>query len=210
MSDTAPPAQSHHWLDLASSESNQAPSSQAPSSQEPLDHANESQEVVPMKPVPFQRHIRVVVGLIVIGLLVLGVGVTWLFSQVHHSPTQHTAVVTPRPTLVLNTTPTPTSTPTATPTPTPIDKASLQIAVLNGTTQKGLASKTAQQLQQAGFTITKTGNADSTTQTQTVVQFPPGQEAQAALITDALKSSYPSVTAQSTTGATQFTVILGQ
>lgn len=67
--------------------------------------------------------------------------------------------------------PTPTPAPTATPTPTPaaIDKASVEIKVLNGGGTPGAASKMKSYLEEKGYTVAGTGNTDEYTYTTTEI-----------------------------------------
>jgi len=72
-------------------------------------------------------------------------------------------------------TPTPTITP-APPTPTPVDRSGISIQILNGAGVSGAAAATATTLEDMGYTITDTGNADNTnyeiTEIYTTPEFP--------------------------------------
>jgi LCP family protein required for cell wall assembly len=58
----------------------------------------------------------------------------------------------------------------------------IRVMVLNGTTQYGLQDSVGSALQQEGFVVAHTGNADVQTVTQTVIRYHAGQESQALLL----------------------------
>jgi len=59
----------------------------------------------------------------------------------------------------------------AKPAPNPLNPSRVNVQVLNGTPTTGLAEQTATALQQRGFNLVGTGNADATTYTQNVIQY---------------------------------------
>lgn len=62
--------------------------------------------------------------------------------------------------------------PKETPTPKPqLTKSALSLAVLNGTKTAGLALSLASALTQQGYTVTTTGNADTSSYTQTEIRY---------------------------------------
>jgi hypothetical protein len=98
--------------------------------------------------------------------------------------------------------------PSATPSPVLIDPASLKISVLNGSGRYKIASQASDALISAGFTVTTIGNAFDTAVTQSVIQFPTGQEQAAHLIAEALQDLYPKLVLQEQADQSQFTVIV--
>jgi LCP family protein required for cell wall assembly len=60
---------------------------------------------------------------------------------------------------------------TAAKAPKPANPSRVNVQVLNGTTQAGLAGTTMTALEQRGFNVVGTGNADSTTHTENVIQY---------------------------------------
>ena len=59
----------------------------------------------------------------------------------------------------------------AKPAPKPLNPSRVDVQVLNGTPTAGLAEQTATALQQRGFNLVGTGNANTTTYTQNVIQY---------------------------------------
>ncbi len=109
-------------------------------------------------------------------------------------------------------TPTPTATPTPSPTPTivPTVNPSLNVTVLNGTDEDGLATAFAQALKSAGWAKVITANATQTDYTQTTVYYSTANNQAAAL---AIAKLIPGATTAMTqdyveTGA-DLTVVLG-
>jgi len=105
-------------------------------------------------------------------------------------------------------TPTPTSTPT--PTITPVVNPELEVTVLNGTTQTGLAGDVATTLGKAGWKKVSTANASETDLKETIVYYSDDANKAAAL---GLAQSLPGATIQKTkefvdTGAA-LTVVVG-
>ncbi|MFF2650200.1 LCP family protein [Streptomyces sp. NPDC058045] len=77
--------------------------------------------------------------------------------------------------------------PTKKPAPTPsastggaeVSGQGIGVAVYNGTATAGLASRAAKTLQENGFSVTATGNADNQEHTTTAIQYGPGRKTQA-------------------------------
>ncbi|SEO70666.1 LCP family protein [Trujillonella endophytica] len=66
--------------------------------------------------------------------------------------------------------------------PATVDPASVPVEVLNGSGISGLAAGAAGELEEAGFPVAGTGNADSSDYTRTVVRHAAGDEALAATV----------------------------
>ena len=80
----------------------------------------------------------------------------------------------------------------------------VEVRVLNGSGVEGLAGRTAQELDAAGFTVVDVGNASATT--TTVIRYPPGQEAEART----LASQAPGdVSIEEDSGVEVVTLVLG-
>jgi LCP family protein required for cell wall assembly len=95
----------------------------------------------------------------------------------------------------------------ATTTPAPpatVAPTQVKVAVYNGSGRPGLASSAATDLKAKGYTVTATGNADSSKYTQTEIRFAAGDDAQAAT----LAASIPGATTKQLPGATAGTVQL--
>ncbi|MFF4183452.1 LCP family protein [Streptomyces sp. NPDC001691] len=68
----------------------------------------------------------------------------------------------------------------ASPSPTaPLASRGISVAVYNGTTDTALPARAADALKQQGFTVTSVASAIVRTQTKTVIEYGPGQQAQA-------------------------------
>lgn len=67
----------------------------------------------------------------------------------------------------------------------------ISVEVLNGTPTSGLAGDVAGALAKAGFTVTAQDNADRNDYAETLVLYPPGQDAEAALVAAAVPGSTP-------------------
>lgn len=89
--------------------------------------------------------------------------------------------------------PTPTPTPSPTPTPTPVatvSRADIRIKILNGGGVAGAASKMKTLLEDKGYTVVGTGNADVFTYDKTEISVKVGQEAVLTLLEADLKDAY--------------------
>ena len=85
---------------------------------------------------------------------------------------------------------------TAKKAPKPANPSRVNVQVLNGTAVSGLAGTTMTELQQRGFNVVGTGNADNTAVTQTVIQYAsakdlPAVEALQAVLTSAKTQLMP-------------------
>ncbi len=78
-------------------------------------------------------------------------------------------------------------------TPKPANPSRVNVQVLNGTPESGLAGTTMTALQQRGFNVVGTGNADNTTYTQNVIQYASAKDLPAV---EALSAVLSSVKAQ--------------
>jgi LCP family protein required for cell wall assembly len=61
----------------------------------------------------------------------------------------------------------------------PVDDKSAPVAVDNGTTKTGFAGRTGAKLKKLGFTVGAIGNADKSNYTESVIEYGPGNEAEA-------------------------------
>ena len=108
------------------------------------------------------------------------------------------------------TTPTPSPSPTPTVTPTgptlTIPPSSISVAVENGTTTAGVATKVASQLTAQGYNVVSVADADKETYTRTLVKYGPAKAQSSQTVT----ASFPGArrVADSTAGTT-ITVIVG-
>ena len=91
------------------------------------------------------------------------------------------------------------ATPTATPTPE-INKSSITIRILNGTSVNGAASLMKSKLEKAGYSIRTVGNAAKNTYTQSIIYYQAGNKDKAELIKTSLNDSTVT-TEESTTAA---------
>ena len=87
--------------------------------------------------------------------------------------------------------PTPTVTPpSAAPTPTPFAKDAITIQVLNGSGTPGTAGTMQTFLEEKGYTVSDTGNAEAYTYTETEIHVKPSKEAYLTILEDDLSESY--------------------
>jgi len=122
----------------------------------------------------------------------------WLSTTATATPAASpTPTATPSATATPTATPAATTTPTATPTPSSsVDKKSVTLRVLNGTTKAGAASTGKTILEQAGFTVRTIGNAQHQNYTSTVIYYQTGKQAEAQAVQSAL-SKYKSTLQES-------------
>jgi LCP family protein required for cell wall assembly len=85
--------------------------------------------------------------------------------------------------------------------------ADVAVTVYNGSGTPGLAGETATGLENAGFTVAGTGNADSADYTQTEVRYAEGDEARARALAEVVPGAKLKKSADATTGTVQ--LILG-
>lgn len=109
----------------------------------------------------------------------------WLGSGATATPTAKiveletpTIYATPTPTASASATPTPEATPTA----SQINKSSISIRVLNGTSIAGAATKIKTTLEKAGFTVRTVGNATKNNYQETIVYYQAGKSSEADLV----------------------------
>ncbi len=87
------------------------------------------------------------------------------------------------------------SQPTPTPTPKPeIDRSEIKVKVLNGSGEKGIASKVKILLEDAGYEDVLTGNADNFNYTKTQIDYKPDLVDLIPEIQEALGTTYSAVT----------------
>lgn len=95
------------------------------------------------------------------------------------------------PSVVVMATPTPTPTPKITPTPTPqVTRGAISIEILNGGGVPGAASKMKKFLEDKGYKVAGTTNADAYTYDKTEVLVKPDGGAFLTLLTNDLSSTY--------------------
>ena len=96
------------------------------------------------------------------------------------------------PSILATPSPTPTSTPTATPTPdiSKLDRSSISIQVLNGSGTSGVAGRMKALLEEKGYTVENTGNADSYDYENTEIEVKEQSAAFISLLEEDLKESY--------------------
>ncbi|SEO70681.1 LCP family protein [Trujillonella endophytica] len=92
--------------------------------------------------------------------------------------------------------------------PATVDPASVPVEVLNGSGTPGLAADAAGELEEAGFPVAGTGNADSADYTQTVVRHAAGDEALAATVAAAVPGVLVELDDTLTAGTVQ--LVLGE
>jgi len=104
------------------------------------------------------------------------------------------------PSMVVVSTPTPTSTPSPTPTPdlTALDRATLSVQVLNGSGTPGVAGTMKDLLEEKGYTVDNTGNAEAYDYETTHIFVKAESEAYIALLEEDLKESYNLGTSEAT------------
>jgi hypothetical protein len=83
-----------------------------------------------------------------------------------------------------------------------VSPADVSVAVYNGSGTSGLAAQAAAGLKSAGFTVTTTGNADSTSYTTTEIRYAAGDDARA----EAVAATIPGATTEQVDDATEGTV----
>ncbi|MGY1833225.1 LCP family protein [Geodermatophilus sp. SYSU D01180] len=91
--------------------------------------------------------------------------------------------------------------------PATVAPADVSVAVYNGSGTPGLAAEAASSLETAGFTVTSTGNADSTDYEQTTIRHAAGDEALAATLAGQVPGAVTEVADDATSGTVQ--LILG-
>ncbi|MEV6211445.1 LCP family protein [Kitasatospora sp. NPDC051914] len=87
--------------------------------------------------------------------------------------------------------------PSPSPTPVAVNGAGIRLGVYNGTLTSGLTTKAAATLTGSGFTVTSRGNAAAQNHETTLVQYGPGEKANAQLVAQL----FPGATLQSSTKA---------
>jgi LCP family protein required for cell wall assembly len=92
--------------------------------------------------------------------------------------------------------------------PATVDPSTVSVEVLNGSGISGLAASAQGELEAAGFTVTGTGNADSSDHTQTVVRHAAGDEALAATVAAQVPGSIVELDDTLTSGTVQ--LVLGE
>jgi hypothetical protein len=104
------------------------------------------------------------------------------------------------PSIMATPTPTPTTTPSPTPTPdvSKLDRSALSIQVLNGSGTPGLAGKVKALLEEKGYTVDNTGNADNYDYTSTQILVKAEHEAYIPLLEEDLKEDYSLGTSEAT------------
>jgi LCP family protein required for cell wall assembly len=85
-----------------------------------------------------------------------------------------------------------------------IDPGDVEVAVLNGAGIQGLAGGVAEQLTERGFDVTEVGNTES--RDTTVIRYPPGQEAEARLVSGTAPGA---ATLEEDGSVSRVTVLLG-
>lgn len=96
------------------------------------------------------------------------------------------------PSFILSPSPTPTSTPTPTPTPdlSQLDRSTLSVQVLNGSGVAGAAGKIKDVLEEKGYTVKDTANAETYDYTSTEIMVKKDKEAYLTLLEEDLKEAY--------------------
>jgi len=104
------------------------------------------------------------------------------------------------PSIMATPTPTPTSTPTPTPTPdvSSLDRSTLSVQVLNGSGTAGEAGKMKTLLEEKGYTVDNTGNAETYDYETTQIFVKSESEAYLALLEEDLKETYSIGTSEAT------------
>lgn len=160
--ETAPPDTTEPLGDFDSNESvndseatTEADNDQTAAQLEPLSQDTQA------SPEPAERSFswaNFLVGLLIGVAISVGAGAAWWYYQ---AKTAQMA----EETKMAEVTPTPTETPTPTPTPTPAAMDAYSITVLNGSGVSGAAARLKSSLEEQGYTVADTGNADSSTNT---------------------------------------------
>lgn len=104
----------------------------------------------------------------------------------------------PRIPFLVQPTPTPTPAPTPTPTPAELNRANLNVQVLNGGGVAGAGSKMKKFLEDKGYKVGDVGNADAYTFDKTQVLVKPEKQAYLSELENDLKNSYSVGTAAAT------------
>lgn len=111
-------------------------------------------------------------------------------------------------------TPTPEASPspTATPTATPggVDKSTVTLRVLNGTTQTGAAGVARDTLQAAGFTVRTIGNANNQNYATTTIYYQAGRAAEAEAVKESLGNANAIVEESTLANPDMVLVVIGQ
>jgi LCP family protein required for cell wall assembly len=103
---------------------------------------------------------------------------------------------------------TPTTAPSsAAPSVAAVDPSAVKVQVLNGSGTPGLAAKAAASLTSAGYTVVGTGNADTSSYTQTQVHYGSGASAAAATLAAAVPGAATSASSTAAAGTVQ--LVLG-
>ncbi|MBK9180844.1 MAG: LCP family protein [Acidimicrobiales bacterium] len=95
------------------------------------------------------------------------------------------------------------------PPPGAIGPSEVQVRILNGVGESGLASRASDAITGAGFTVSGTGDADSYAYERTTIRYAPGQEAAADLLARHLTNGAV-LEATSTVNSADVVLILGQ
>lgn len=179
-----------------------------------------------ISPSPNEQNESFLGGLLVVLLLIIVVGVIAFFSVFGYQLWRdHQAVKnTPSIERMVAAKPTPppapasSETPPAEPAPSPaptLDKATLEIKVMNGGAPRGSAGTFTETLKKAGYTKTTFGNTVGDF-TGTTIYFADGKEAEAEVLKVDVAKTYPKVTTakavttnKDTTGAS-LVVVLGK
>ena len=129
----------------------------------------------PRKPIIMWAIILIVAALVVGGIIMVVSGKAGSLSSFIASPS-----------------PTPTSTPIPTPTPdvSQLDRSTLSIQVLNGSGIAGAAGKMKEALEEKGYTVGDTGNAENYDYTSLEITVKKDKEAYLTLLESDLKEAY--------------------
>lgn len=104
----------------------------------------------------------------------------WLANPSPSTEATTEATATPSPEATTEATATPT------PTTTAVEKSSVTLRVLNGTTQAGAAASAERTLEEAGFTVRTIGNATNQNYETTTIYYQTGRAQEAALVKEGL------------------------
>lgn len=151
------------------------------------------------------KHIRLLVGFACISILILSALFAFVLqSYVLGGPNQTKATAAPTQTPVE-------ADPTDIPekVSAPVEKASIKVAIYNGSGTAGAARAVADELTKEGFTVTKTDNALELLP-KTLVQYPVGKGVEAAALGAALPAAYSDYTQEEASNSGVFTITLGQ
>lgn len=119
---------------------------------------------------------------------------------------------TPSPTVTTKPTATPTKSTSSSSDASGLDRSALTITVQNGGGTPGAASKGKTTLEDLGYTVSGTGNADNFDYANTVIQIKASKKAYLDLLKNDLSKSYTigTVSATLTTGSADAIVIIGK